>query len=123
MAMESSRPLYRGTQIVWYLLAIIEALLAVRFILRLLQANPRAGFTDFVYSVSGVFSAPFEAVFRNLYVEGSVFEWTTLLAMLVYWLIAIAIVKLFVMGKSVSVAEADAKLSAQDPNDPTITVR
>ena len=111
---ESSKPLYRGTQIVWYFFALIEALLVIRFILRLLQANPNAGFTNLIYSFSGIFTSPFEAVFRNMYVKGSVFEWTTLLAMLVYWLLAMAIAKIFVMGKSVTTAEADAKLSAQD---------
>jgi hypothetical protein len=105
---ESSKPLYRGTQIVWYFLAIIEALLVIRFILRLLQANPSAGFTNLIYSFSGI------------YVKGSVFEWTTLLAMLVYWLLAMAIAKIFVMGKSVTTAEADAKLSAQDSNSSNI---
>ena len=112
--MEPTKSLYRGTQIVWYILTILEAVLLLRFILRLLQANPGAGFTDFVYGFSGIFTSPFEAVFRNLYVEGSVFEWTTLLAMLVYWLIALGITKLLVMGRPVSTGEAESKLSEQD---------
>jgi hypothetical protein len=114
MAYETTRPLYRGTQIIWYVLMIIEALLILRFFLRLLQANPGAGFTNIIYTLSGIFTAPFEAVFRNAYVEGSVFEWTTLLAMLVYYLIALGLVKLLVMGKPVTPSEADAKLSAQE---------
>jgi len=47
-------------------------------------------------------------------VAGTVFEWTTLLAMLVYWVLAWGIVRLFVMGKPVSRAEADVKLQKQD---------
>ncbi len=114
MVTESTRPLYRGVQIVWYALSVIEGLLAVRFILKLLQANPGAAFTDFIYSLSGVFTLPFVAVFRNLRVENSVFEWTTLLAMLVYWLIAVAIIKLFIISKPVSPVEADVKLSEKE---------
>jgi len=110
MISESTRPLYRGTQVVWYVLSVIEGLLAVRFALKLLQANPGAFFTDFIYTVSGVFVLPFVSVFRNARIEDSVFEWTTLLAMLVYWLIAVAIIKLFIMSKSVSSTEADQKL-------------
>jgi hypothetical protein len=53
-------------------------------------------------------------VFRITRVEGSVFEWTTLLAMLVYWLIALALIKLLVMGKPVSTPEAAVKLDRQD---------
>jgi hypothetical protein len=112
----STRPLYRGTQVVWYLLGILEVILAFRFVLKLLGANPAAGFTDFIYNLSYPFVAPFLNVFRISYVQGSVFEWTTLLAMLVYWLIAWAIIKLFIMGKPVSTPEAAAKLERQDTN-------
>ena len=114
MNLERSKSLYRGTQLVWYLLGLIEIILAMRFLLRLLGANTRAGFTDFIYTVSSIFTAPFDAVFRNARVEGSVFEWTTLLAMLVYWLIAWGIVKLFVIGKPVSSAEADVRIQEED---------
>lgn len=110
----STKPLYRGTQIVWYILGILEALLAFRFILRLLGANPAAGFTNFIYDVTYPFVAPFINVFRVTRVEGNVFEWTTLLAMLVYWLAASAIVQPFFMSKTVSTPEAAVKLDNQD---------
>lgn len=111
---DRTKPLYRGTQIVWYILGIIEALLAFRFILKLLGANPNAGFTEFIYSVTHPFAAPFLNVFSIPRVEGSVLEWTTLLAMLVYYLIALAIIKLFIMNKPVSTAEAEVKLEQQN---------
>jgi len=82
--------------------------------LKLLAANPNAGFTDFIYNVSFPFVAPFLNVFRVTKVEGSVFEWTTLLAMAVYWLIAYGIVKLFFMGKTVSTPEAAVKLDQEN---------
>jgi len=110
----STKPLYRGTQIVWYIVWILEALLAFRFVLKLLGANPTAGFTSFIYSITQPFAGPFLNVFKISRVEGSIFEWTTLLAMLVYWLLALAIAKLFVMGKTVSTPEAAVKLDNQD---------
>lgn len=109
-----TKPLYRGTQVVWYILGILETLLAFRFLLKLFGANPGAGFTDFIYTLSYLFAAPFLNVFRVSQVEGSVFEWTTLLAMAVYWIVAWAIIKLFLMGKDVSTPEAAAKLESQD---------
>jgi hypothetical protein len=109
----TTKPLYRGTQIVWYILGLIEALLIFRLILKLFGANPNAGFSDFIYSVSHVFAAPFLSVFNISTVEGSVLEWTTLLAMLVYWIIGWGIVKLFTMGKTVSTPEAAVKLDEQ----------
>lgn len=110
----STKPLYRGTQIVWYILGLIEVLLAFRFVLKLLGANPDAGFTSFIYGVTYIFAAPFLNVFGISQVAGSVFEWTTLLAMFVYWVLAIGIIKLFLMGKTVSTPEAAAKLNDQE---------
>jgi hypothetical protein len=95
-------------------LGIIEVLLAFRFVLKLLGANAAAGFTSFIYSITHIFAAPFLSVFRISNVAGSVFEWTTILAMLVYWVLAIGIIKLFLMGKTVSTPEAAAKLNDQE---------
>jgi hypothetical protein len=110
----STKPLYRGTQVVWYILGIVEALLAFRFVLKLLGANPEAGFTSFIYDATYVFAAPFLTVFRISQVAGSIFEWTTLLAMFVYWVIAVGIVKLLLIGKTVSTPEAAVKLDEQE---------
>lgn len=110
----STTPLYRGTQIVWYVLGLIEVLLAFRFVLKLLGANTGAWFTDAVYSASYIFAAPFLNVFRVTQVSGSVFEWTTILAMFVYLVAALGIVKLLLMGKTVSTPEAAAKLDSQE---------
>ena len=110
----TTKPLYRGTQTVWYILGILEALLAFRFILKLLAANPNAGFSSFIYKLTYVFTAPFLSVFRISQVEGSIFEWTTLLAGFVYWLIAVGIIKFFLMSKTVSTPEAAVKLENQE---------
>lgn len=112
----STKPIFRGTQIVWYLLSLLEVLLAFRFILKLMGANPAAGFSSFVYTLTWPFTAPFLAVFPITAVQGSIFEWTTLLAMLVYWLVAVAIVRLFLIGKTVSTPEAAEKLNEEEKN-------
>lgn len=112
-----TKPLYRGTQIVWYILGILEVLLAFRFVLKLLAANSAAGFTSFIYAASYPFLAPFLSVFRITRIEGSIFEWPTLLAMLVYWLIAWGIIKLFLMSKDVSTPEAAVKLDKQEEGE------
>jgi len=110
----STKPLYLGTRIVWYLLGLLEVLLAFRFVLKLLGANAEAGFTSFIYGATYVFTAPFLSVFRMTKVSGSIFEWTTLLAMLVYWLVALAIIKMLLIGKTVSTPEAAKKLDEQE---------
>ena len=110
----TTKPLYRGTQIVWYILGFIEILLLFRFVLKLLAANSDAGFTKLIYGITHIFAAPFISVFRISYLEGSIFEWTTLLAMFVYFIVAWGIVKMFLMSKTVSTPEAAVKLNKQE---------
>ena len=110
----TTKPLFKGTQIVWYLLSLLEVLLAFRFVLKLTGANPEAGFTSFIYAVTWPFVAPFLAVFSKTSIQGSILEWTTLLAMLVYWTVALAIVRLLLMSKTVSTPEAAAKLEEKE---------
>ena len=110
----STKPLYRGTQIAWYILGAIEVLLVFRFLLKLLGTNPGAGFTSFIYGVTLPFVGPFLNVFRITRVEGSAFEWTTLLAMAVYGLVFWGIIRIFVMGRTVSTPQAAVKLEEQD---------
>jgi hypothetical protein len=110
----TTKPLFRGTQLVWMVVSLLQTLLAFRFVLKLTGANPDAGFTNFIYSITWPFTTPFHAVFSGTTIQGSVFEWTTLLAMLVYWLIAVGAVHLLRMGKTVSTPEAAKKLDEQE---------
>lgn len=106
----STKPLFRATQVVWYLVGLLEILLAGRFLLKLFSANTGAGFTGLIYYITGPLTYPFSTVFSTSQVELNVFEWTTLLAMAVYWLIGWGIIKLFLVSKTVSTSEAAAKL-------------
>jgi len=111
----STKPLYYLTRVVWYLAGIFEILLAFRFFLKLFEANPNAGFTSFIYSATYPLAWPFLTVFRTSSVDmGSVFEWGSLLAMIVYWLIALGLIKLLLMGRDVPSSEAAKKLEKQD---------
>lgn len=110
----TTKPLYRGTQIVWYALSILELFLLLRFALKLLGANAEAGFTSFIYNSTHFFVSPFLSVFGVSTVDGNVIEWTTLLAMFLYWALALGITKLLVMGRTVSTFEAAQSLDEQE---------
>lgn len=112
--MKKDTSLFRGTQVVWYIVYILEALLAFRFLLKLLGANPGAGFTQFIYSVTAVPLAPFRFVFSNNAVAGSAIEWSTLLGMVVYYAVAVGIIKLFAISRDINDTEADIGLRSQD---------
>lgn len=89
---------------VWLLLGILETLLALRFLLKMFGANPASGFASFLYSLTDVFTGPFKGIFSTPTGEGdivsAVFEPATLLAMVVYALIAWAVIKLVHLNKS-----------------------
>lgn len=89
---------------IWLLVGIIEILLAFRFILKLLGANPNSGFVEFVYSVSSPLTAPFNGIFSTPTTEGdvttSVFETSTIVAIIVYAIIAWGLVKLATLNKN-----------------------
>lgn len=86
---------YTATRVVWAVLWVVHIILSLRFILHLIAANPAAGFTNFVYSISGILLSPFANIVRSARLDnGGVFEWSTLIAMVVYWLIVAGIVRL-----------------------------
>ena len=81
-------------RVVWFVFGAIEVFLAMRFVLTLLGANAEAGFVKFIYAVSDVFMAPFNAIFSTGRVSGATFEWSALVAIAVYALIAWGLVAL-----------------------------
>ncbi len=83
---------------IYYVLGFIEVSLALRFIFMLLGANAGSGFTIFLYAISGILAAPFTNVFNPMTTTGlaarSVFDPATLVAMIIYALIAWGLVRL-----------------------------
>lgn len=89
---------------IYYILSVIEVLLAFRFIFKLLGANPRNGFVSFLYSITGIFAAPFYGIFYSSTTNGlaakSVFEPATLIGMAVYAVLAWGLVGLIKLKAS-----------------------
>ena len=81
-------------RVVWFVFGTIEVFIAIRFVLTMLGANAEAGFVKFIYAVSDVFMAPFNAIFSTGSVSGATFEWSALVAIAVYALIAWGLVAL-----------------------------
>lgn len=82
------------TRITYFVLAVLEVILLLRFIFRLLGANQDNGFITFLYSLSLVFVGAFNGIFNDQKLGHSVFEVSTIVAMIVYALIAWGIVSL-----------------------------
>lgn len=103
------------TGVVWFVFGVIEVFIAIRFVLMLLGANAEAGFVSMIYAVSDIFMAPFEAIFATQEVSGATFEWSALVAITVYALIAWGIVVL-IRTLSPRRQAATVQTSVQDDN-------
>lgn len=83
---------------IYFVFGVLEILLAFRFVLKLFGANPSSGFVDFIYNLSAIFVAPFAGIFNTSLANGdvvtSVFEPATIVALIVYMLLAWGIVAL-----------------------------
>lgn len=79
---------FKTYQIIYYILGLVEILLAFRFVFRLLGANQNTGFVSFIYSLTGVLMAPFRAIFPTVAEGQSALEWSILVAMVVFAVIA-----------------------------------
>ena len=87
VAAERRMKFYMVNRVLWSLLAFLEILLAFRFVLRMIAANPDSGFGMFMYGITGVFVAPFNGLIATPTSGGSALEVTTLIAMAVYALV------------------------------------
>lgn len=86
-------------RLVYYIFGIIVAFIALRFILLMLGANEGNAFVDLVYGISGIFVAPFYGMFNNTPQFGaSVIDISSIVAIIVYALIAWAIGSLLTLG-------------------------
>lgn len=84
--------------LVYFLFGALEIFLAFRLVLKLMGANTLNAFVGLVYGVTGVFILPFEGIFHRAFTQGvettSVLEPSTLVALIVYAVLAWGIVKL-----------------------------
>jgi hypothetical protein len=92
---------FTAVRIVYLILGILEILLGFRLMFKILGANPSSSFVSFIYSISKALLVPFEAIFRTATTQGietkSVLEPSTIIAMIVYALIAWGIAKFIII--------------------------
>jgi hypothetical protein len=82
---------FKATQVVWLLFGILEALLALRFGLKLIGANPASPFAVFIYGFTSLFLFLFTGLTGTPAAGGMVLEFSTVIAMVVYALIGWAL--------------------------------
>lgn len=79
---------FKATQMIWLILGLIEATIALRVVFKLIGVNPANPFAALLYSVTNFFVAPFASLTSAPAAGGMVLEISSLIAMLIYLLIA-----------------------------------
>lgn len=82
---------FKATQLIWLFLGILEGLLALRFVLKLIAANPDSPIAVFIYGFTGLFLWPFSGLTVTPSAAGMELEISTMIAMVVYGLLAWAV--------------------------------
>jgi len=84
--------------LIYFIFGALEILLGFRIVLKLMGANAVSSFVSLIYGITRIFIMPFEGIFRRGFTEGiettSVLEPSTLVALIVYAILAAGIVKL-----------------------------
>jgi hypothetical protein len=84
----------RARQVIYFIFGFVEALLAMRFVLLLLGANPDSPFVSLIYGLSNPFVLPFVGIFGEPRFAGSVIEWSSLVGIVVYLLVAYGLARI-----------------------------
>jgi hypothetical protein len=84
--------------LIYFFFGAVEILLAFRLVLKLTGASMASAFVGLIYGLTGIFILPFEGIFRRGIAQGiettSILEPSTMVAIIVYVVLAWGIVKL-----------------------------
>lgn len=104
---EKKKAIFRWWQIIWYVLGVVEVIIAFRVALKAVGANPSSGFTAFIYGISNPLTLPFSGILQASVYGNTVIEWSSLIAALVYFLFAWGIMNLIQITKPVTPEEVE----------------
>ena len=85
---------FKATQLVWLLFGVLEALIALRIGLKLFGANPASPVAALLYGFTDLFLWPFTGLLGTPQAGGLVLELSSVVALVVYALIAWALERL-----------------------------
>lgn len=85
---------FKFTQLIWLLLGILEALIALRVVFKLIGVNAANSFASLIYNITEIFVAPFASLIGAPAAGGMVLEISSILAMFIYLLIGWALAKI-----------------------------
>lgn len=92
--------LSRTVEPLWWGFSVVEVLLSVRLLLELLAVSPASGPLYAIYEVTNYIVLPFAVAFGSSANDGSVLVWTTIAAMLAYFLLTVGVASILKSRRS-----------------------
>lgn len=84
--------------LIYFIFGGISLLIATRVLLKAIGANPENGFTNFIYKLSHIFIAPFASMVSPIELgTTAVFEIASVLAIIIYLIVAWLLVRLMIL--------------------------
>jgi hypothetical protein len=77
---------FKATQLIWLLLGILEAVIALRIGLKLIGANPNSPIVALIYGLTNLFLFPFTGLVNSPMFGSMELEISSMFAMLIYGL-------------------------------------
>ena len=108
------KTIFRTYQVIWYVLGVIEVLLTIRILLKMLGANVSSPFVSLIYIITDPLAGPFSNIFGvSVSQEGAALEWSTFVAIIMYAVVAFALVQLMQLIKPTTSQEVEEKVDNQ----------
>lgn len=85
---------FKATQIILLVFGFLEAIIGLRIVLKLIGANPDSPIVALIYGITTPFLAPFLGLIGTPTIGGMVLEASSMFAITIYALIALALEKL-----------------------------
>lgn len=85
---------FKATQLILWAFSILEVLIALRIVLRLIGANTGNFIVGLIYGITSLFLVPFVGLIKAPTADGMVLEISSIFAIVIYALIAVAFEKL-----------------------------
>ncbi len=89
-----------SSRLIYFILDILEILLVFRFLLRLVGASLISSFGQFIATATAPFIQPFRGMIAPTPVGAGYIDWSVILAMIVYALLAYLLVRIIEMPRS-----------------------
>ncbi|HEX4214029.1 MAG TPA: hypothetical protein VIA06_11990 [Candidatus Dormibacteraeota bacterium] len=86
---------HRAISLIWFIAGVVDILITLRFVCKLLGASELSSFVALLYAITNPLVAPFQGIFGQPAARGSILEPASLVAIVVYLLVAWGLVTLF----------------------------